>query len=185
MDFSAINAKRAKSAAKKEKRAEKAKSLWRPKVKRKKLPSLPKLKTILWDKISLVVRSWSPICVACRVNPTYSANHIVPSNDGAATRFFLPNIYPGCSSCNEAERRRRGQWVKRHEEIFGVDFVDALYAMSKEIFPLKRWWLNEQIARMDALLNLEAFNAQQLSPSPDGGIASPLTPELPTPNPPG
>ncbi len=150
IDFRAM---REKAAAKKAKRKEKAKTLWSKvkKVKRVKLPSLTKLKTVLWTETSLLVRSWSPVCVACRVNPTYSANHIVPSNDGAATRFFLPNLYPGCSSCNEAERRRRGQWVKKHEEIFGVDFVDALYAFSKTTHPLKRWWLWEQIARIRSL----------------------------------
>ena len=120
-------------------------------IKRKRLPSISKLNAVLWNETSLLVRSWSPICVACMTNATYSANHIVPSNDGAMTRFFLPNLYPGCSPCNESERRKRGRWVKRHEELFGKDFVDALYAMSEVEFQIKRHWLNEQIDRVRKL----------------------------------
>lgn len=121
-------------------------------AKRKKSPSLSKLKKELWKEISLLVRSWSPVCIVPGCwEPTYCAAHIVPSHEGAATRFFLPNLYPCCGPHNDAERHRRASWVKKHEEMFGVDFVTALYDFAKTTFPLKKWWVREQIARVKKL----------------------------------
>lgn len=153
--YQAAIAKASKSAERKAARAEKAKTLWKDKpkkVKRKKSPSLSKLKKLLWEQISLLVRSWSPICIVpgCQ-NPTQDACHIVPANDGAATRFFLPNLYPGCKPHNTAEKHQRGSWVYKHREMFGDDFVDALYAYSETTFPLKKWWVLEQTERMKKL----------------------------------
>lgn len=147
-------AKKSAASARRSKRAEKRASLphgQHKRAKQPKLPSISKLKKIFWHEISLYVRSWSPVCAACKTNPTQCAAHIVPSKDGAATRFFLPNLYPACFKCNEDEHFHRGQWVKRHEQMFGVDFVDALYAMSRETFQIKRVWLVEQIERIRTL----------------------------------
>jgi hypothetical protein len=145
---------RAKSAERKAKRKAKGLELGlrtkAGKVKKKKSPSLSKLKKILWDAMSLLVRSWSAVCLACGA-PTQCAAHIVPSNDGAATRYFLPNLYPACFSCNESERRFRGSWVYRHRDMFGADFVDALYAFSETTFQLKKHWVLEQTERVNRL----------------------------------
>lgn len=121
-------------------------------LKRKKSPTLSMLKKKLWSKIAPLVRSWSVVCLACGVNPTSCAAHIVPSNDGAATRFFLPNLYPACHACNKAEHHQRGSWVYRHREIFGADVVDALYSFSETTFQLKKDWVLEQTERMNRLL---------------------------------
>lgn len=120
------------------------------KKKKKKSPSLSNLKNLLWAEISLLVRSWSETCLACHAN-TQCAAHIVPANDGAATRFFLPNLYPACFSCNESERRQRGSWVYKHREMFGADYVDALYALSETTFQIKKHWVVEQTERMKKL----------------------------------
>lgn len=152
-----IRALREKAAARKARRDEKVREnaalagerVLRPR-KRKKSPSLSKLKKTLWGEISLLVRSWSPSCLACG-GPTQAACHIVPANDGAATRFFLPNLYPGCFSCNEAERRQRGSWVYKHRALFGDEYVDALYALSETTFQLKKHWVLEQIERIKKL----------------------------------
>lgn len=152
MNYAEAVAAKAKSKLRKSKREAKAAVLWPKKVKRKKSPSLSKLKKLLWTEISLVVRSWSPTCVVpgCQ-NPTQDACHIVPSNDGAATRFFLPNLYPGCKPHNAAESYRRGSWVYKHKEMFGDDFVDCLYMMSREMFDLDKSWVLEQTERMRKL----------------------------------
>ena len=121
------------------------------KAKRKKSPTLSKLKKELWREISLLVRSWSNFCWACFTGPVEVAAHIVPSNDGAATRYFLPNLYPCCMACNTAERFQRGTWVYRHREIFGADMVDALYEMSRQTFQLKKHWVLEQTERIKKL----------------------------------
>jgi hypothetical protein len=120
------------------------------KTKKKKSPSMSKLKKELWDATSALVRSWSAICIVCR-RPTQCAAHIVPSNEGAATRYFLPNLYPCCINCNGLEKWNRGSWVKKHEAMFGVEFVDALYDFSKTTFQLKKWWVLEQTERMRKL----------------------------------
>lgn len=121
-------------------------------AKRRESPSLSKLKKILWDEMSLLVRSWSDTCIVPECfSPTQCAAHIVPSHEGAATRFFLPNLYPCCNPHNDAERHRRATWVKKHEEMFGVDFVDALYQLAKTVFPLKKWWVLEQTVRIKNL----------------------------------
>ena len=99
-----------------------------------------------------MVRSWSPVCIApgCR-NETECAAHIVPANDGAATRFFLPNLYPCCLAHNYDEVNHRGSWVYKHREMFGADFVDALYAFSETTFQLKKHWVLEQTDRIKKL----------------------------------
>lgn len=144
-------AKASKAAIRKSKREQKAATLWPKKVKKKKSPSMSLLKKKLWEELRFVVYAESPVCRACGLDNDPVACHIVPSSDSAATKFFLPNIYRGCGSCNDAERRRRAQWVKRHEEIFGVDYVNALYDFSKTEFQLKKHWVLEQIERMKKL----------------------------------
>lgn len=119
--------------------------------KRKKSPSMSKLKKQLWSEISLLVRSWSERCAACKVNPTSSAAHIVPSNSGAATRYFLPNLYPVCIGCNYAEYHQRGPWVYKHKEMFGDEYVDALYSMSRETFQIKKDWVIAETERIKKL----------------------------------
>lgn len=111
--------------------------------------SIPQLKKLLWNEISKYVRR-EPFCKICQ-QPTQCACHIVPSNDGAMTKFFLPNIYPGCFSCNNKERRFRFSWVFIHKQLFGEDYVNALYMMSRDIFQFKRPWIIEQIHRFKAL----------------------------------
>jgi len=126
--------------------------------KRNKSPSLSKLKKILWDATATIVKSWSRTCWACG-GPTQCAAHIVPSNDGAATRFFLPNLYPCCLTCNTNERYFRGSWVYKHKKIFGADYVDALYDFSETIFQIKKHWVIEQTERMINLAKQRPHNS--------------------------
>jgi len=127
----------------------------RSKKKRKKSPSMSKLKKLLWEEMRFVVYAEAENCRACGSGDAPVACHIVPSSESAATKFFLPNIYRGCQSCNDSERRRRGQWVKRHEEIFGADYVNALYEMSKTTFQLKKHWVMSETERMRGLRGKE------------------------------
>lgn len=119
-----------------------------------KSPTLSKLKKALWLEMSLFVRSWSPVCLACGSRPSQCAAHIVPSHEGAATRFFLPNLYPACRICNGLENWNRGSWVYKHKEMFGADFVDALYSMSDSAFQIKKHWVIEQTDRIRRLRTL-------------------------------
>lgn len=151
--------KKEQSAIRKKKRQEKGAMLGlrAKKPKKKKSHSLSKLKKLLWEEQRQVVYSESPNeCMSCGGNEPPMACHIVPSNDGAITRFFLPNIYRGCRDCNMAEQARRGRWRGKFEELFGRDYVEALYLMSEEDnakpmnekFQLKKYWVLEQTCRM-------------------------------------
>lgn len=130
--------------------------------KKKKSPSLSKLKKELWHVLREVVYAEAPnICMTCGATESAPvACHIVPASESALLRFFLPNLYRGCHSCNKAEQSRRGQWVKLFEERFGEDYVNALYWMAademlkpiNERFQIKKWWVLEQTARMRKLL---------------------------------
>ena len=132
------------------------------KAKRKKSPTLSKLKKLLWTEISLLVRSWSPVCLGCLSNPTECAGHVVPANSGGATAHFLPNLVPMCFSCNGDEFRHRGEWVYRFKSILGDEVVDALYQFNKEskdqsslyFWQPKKWWVLEQTERMKRLRGL-------------------------------
>lgn len=158
--FSEALARKEKSAARKAVRAEKSKTLWGKRAKKKKSHSLSKLKKLLWSELREVVYASSELCLTCGSPDSPVACHIVPSSEGAITAFFLPNIYRGCASCNKAEVSRRGQWVKRFEEVFGSDYVTALYQMvsdeiSKPInarFQLKKYWVLEQTERMRKII---------------------------------
>lgn len=120
--------------------------------KKKKSPSMSKLKKLLWEEMRFVVYAESPDrCKACGSGNPPVACHIVPSHEGAATRFFLPNVYRGCNSCNKSEQVRRVSWVTRHEEIFGKDYVEALRDMSRTIFDMDKVWVREQTERMRGL----------------------------------
>lgn len=128
------------------------------KQKRQKSPSLSKLKRVLWGEISLLVRSWSNVCISCG-GPVEVAAHIVPSNESAITRYFLPNLYPCCKLCNGLEKWNRATWVFHHKDMFGDDYVSALYQLAAdedkkpllERFQIKKHWVLEQTERIRRL----------------------------------
>ena len=164
MNLSEIKDKIAHAAERKAKRQAKAKEIWMEKPKKekkKKSPSLSKLKKILWDVLRQVVYAQSEVCLTCGSDAEPQACHIVPASESALLKFFLPNIYRGCAACNKAEQSRRGQWVKRFEDAFGADYVNALYQMAadeflkplNERFQLKKYWVLEQTHRIDRLNN--------------------------------
>lgn len=122
------------------------------KKKKKKSPTLSKLKKLLWDEIVKVVYAQNPLCLTCGSDAPPVACHIVPSHEGAATRFFLPNLYRGCATCNLNEKWNRGKWaILIFPAFFGEDYVDALYDMSSQIFDLDKSWVIEQTERMRKL----------------------------------
>ena len=135
------------------------------KPRRKKSPSLSKLKKLLWHEISLLVRYGNRAiddqpyrCVGCAY-PSECAGHVVPANSGGATAFFLPNLVPMCFGCNGAEKNHRGEWVYRFKDILGDEVVDALYLFNREskdqsspyFWQVKKWWVLEQTERIKKL----------------------------------
>lgn len=113
------------------------------KPKKKKSPSMSKLKKALWTQVSAYVRARdrredAGRCLACRTRPIEVAAHIIPSNEGAATRYDEFNLYGCCITCNGLEKWNRASWVYKHKEMFGAERVDQLYAQSRQITQFKR-----------------------------------------------
>jgi hypothetical protein len=121
------------------------------KVKKKKSPTLSKLKKELWKEISLYVRKSGIQCITCGGIGSVAC-HIVPSSEAGITRYFLPNIYLGCLRCNYLEFNNRATWARiRFPIAFGQDYVDALYEYSQVPFDFDKHWVIEQIERMRML----------------------------------
>lgn len=89
------------------------------------------IKAALWDAVSLFVKmrdKWvhGDLCRICGQRPIQCAYHLVPSNDGAATRYDPENIVGACNGCNNAERWHRFKYEIIHEDLFGKDRMDTL-----------------------------------------------------------
>ena len=123
---------------------------------RKLLPSIKTLKDKLWDLNTLAVRKRDgPMCRACKVNPGYAQNHIVPQCEGPGLVFDLDNLFWGCSSCNASEKFFRATWRgEKFPSIFGADFVDELWRRSRLPAQLRRGELNALIAEREKYLGI-------------------------------
>lgn len=112
-------------------------------AKRPKSKSMSNLKKELWVEVSAFVRErdrakYAGRCLACQTNPIQVACHIIPSHEGAATRYDETNLYAGCIPCNGAEKWNRASWVFKHKQMFGAEKIDQLYAKSRQIVQFKR-----------------------------------------------
>ena len=101
------------------------------------------VKKALWDMVSLYVRLrdkalYGPMCRICGRRPIQCAYHLVPSNDGADTRYDPANIVGACSSCNFAEYHHRYSFQFKHEKLFGLELMDALREKSKAVVQYSR-----------------------------------------------
>ena len=119
-------ARQAAAKIRKEKRKAKAKELWP-------IPqSMSLVKKRLWNLISLYVRLrdsvlFGGLCLICHIRPIQCAYHIVPSNDGAGTRWdWDNNIVGACHACNYGEMRHRFKYRLKHIQIFGAERMAAL-----------------------------------------------------------
>lgn len=139
-DFAAL---RSKAAARKAKRAEKAATLWKKKPKRKKLPSMRRVKKAAWDALSQYVRARDAAknggrCLICSTNPIELAYHIWPASAGSAAKWNPLGIVGGCGPCNYGEVNNRAEYVFKHIEIFGFEAVEKLRLESKQFVQYKR-----------------------------------------------
>lgn len=146
-----------KAAALERKAKRKASARFNAKVSgRKILPSIKALKNKLWDLNTLaVMKRDGSMCRACKKNPGYAQNHIVPQCEGPGLVYDLDNIFWGCSSCNAAEKFRRGWWRGEvFPSIFGAEYVDNLWKRSRHPSQLRRGELNALIAAREEYLGV-------------------------------
>lgn len=100
------------------------------------------LKKKLWDLVSLYVRLRDKALYGdrCRVGRACRgrgliecAFHLVPSNDGAATRYDPANIVGACNRCNRGEQLNRFKYEGVLERVFGKAYMDDLRARARAI----------------------------------------------------
>ena len=103
-----FNALRAKISAKKVKRAEKAKTLWRRKIKRPKSPTHSDLEKARWEACSLFIRRrdnklYGGKCFICDTRPIQHAGHLI-SRRRLATKYHPDNVHGQCAFCNWSDK---------------------------------------------------------------------------------
>ena len=153
VDFSAVNAKRAKALERKNQRAVKRAVLFPPRpgqdkkskklAKRKKLPSMAKVKKACWDALSLYVRARDAevnqgLCMICSEKPITLGYHLIPAGSGSMAKWDPLNIVGGCRDCNCGEYNRRVKYAYIHINLFGLEFMNALEAKSRIMVQYKR-----------------------------------------------
>lgn len=122
-----------KSEDRKAKRKAKARQLWGV----AKAMTKTAIKKKLWTLVSLYVRMRDNYlygkCRICGIRPIQCAYHLIPSNDGAATRYDPEAIVGGCDPCNYGERMHRFKYRLKHIEIFGAELIARLEAKATQI----------------------------------------------------
>ena|SRR3990167_21621 len=137
---SEFNALRAKMAAKKAKRAEKAKTLWPKKVKRPKSPTHASLEKARWAAFSLFIRRrdnklYGGKCFTCDINPIHDAGHII-SRRKLATKYHPDCVHGQCRRCNYSDRFVPGYHdfcVSVFIRKLGLEKYQELVALSRTI----------------------------------------------------
>jgi len=137
-----------------DKRAEKAKTLWTKvkRVKRKKLPSMARMKKMAWEALSLFVRARDAVrfngkCAICRVNHIECAYHLIPASEGAGVKWDAENIVGACFRCNYMEHRFRMSYTLKHMSLFGADKIMAIHNRRNDIVQYKRHHYAEMIVK--------------------------------------
>lgn len=125
---------------------------------RKKLPSIPKLKKELKKVLHpyiikrdvLKYEGWCPTCQFRKGGDQYrieSANHIFSVGDYPALQFNERAIYGGCHRCNCAEMSRRSLWANYFRRWMGSNVYDALECLGRQAHKWDRGELMELIEK--------------------------------------
>ena len=147
-DFMAI---KRKVKTRKSKRIDNAKFIAKI-SKRPRKPSIKSLRKKLWDTLTRYVRRRDgPLCRICKLEPGYALFHLVPQNEGNAVRYDPLNVVWGCRSCNCAEVNHRARYARKFEEMFGKEYMDALWTKSRIIPQFRRPDWERMIAEVEAL----------------------------------
>lgn len=132
--------------AKREKRAEKAKTLWVPRPKPKKTPSMAKWwdarLDALWGK-AVRSRDRKKFGDVCRIHKARNCTgrnecgyHVISKARGHAIRWKMAAGVAACNPCNDGERWNRVLYDEHHIKIFGKEVIDNLKATSHQTLKL-------------------------------------------------
>lgn len=120
-------------------------------VKRKKIPSIKKIKKQAWDAFSLFIRNRDKKCVLCNSIKGFSAGHLIPRGK-SATKFDENNVFGLCSTCNFRDRFEPGyhdKYVAWYFIKFGAGRYIKLVEKSQQIKQRKRQDFEDIIKKYD------------------------------------
>lgn len=106
-------------------------------MRKKKLPTLPKLKKDLWTVFSRYIRLRDKgICISClkqcEYGSAYHAGHLLPkANCGLALYFDEGNVNGQCYNCNMNLGGAGAMYAKHLIEKYGQDELDRIYELFK------------------------------------------------------
>lgn len=104
-------------------------------MKRKKLPSLPKLKKRLWKIFSEYIRrrdadeNGMVTCISCGVKRDWrelQAGHYLPKSLGLSVYFEPRNVQPQCGKCNLTLQGNQYQYGLALKKKYGESVIDEL-----------------------------------------------------------
>lgn len=113
----------------------------KPKIGRKKLPSIKSIKKRTWNLFSLFIRARDKKCVLCGSVKGFSAGHLIPISK-ASTRYDENNVFGLCSTCNFRDRFEPGfhdRYVAWYFVKFGAGKYIKLVEKSKGAVQYKRF----------------------------------------------
>jgi 5-methylcytosine-specific restriction endonuclease McrA len=129
------------------------------------------IKARLWALVSeyarLRDREWFITCRICRRRPIQCAYHLIPSNDGAATRYDLDNIVGACNPCNNGERLHRFKYRLKHIDIFGKEWIEHLEAKASKAHQYSRADLLEMIGTFKKRIETRSWMARAQLDTPE------------------
>lgn len=101
----------------------------------KRIP-LPKLRAALTDVCHPYIRKrdarlFGGMCVICGQRPIQCAYHILRKTRGDGIRWFEFAIVGACFGCNYGELRHPHLYLEKHIDIFGIEWINAIRAISR------------------------------------------------------
>ena len=149
MNYDEAISKLKKAVEKKNKRAEKAKTLWKGRPNRKKSKSGSKIEMEYWKAFSDWIRAkphdyfpskpqgMEGLCWYCGVKPIECAGHVI-SRRRRAVKYDERNVFASCLSCNWADKfvpGRHDQMVTLYIDRWGIEQWKEIVELSKKTCP--------------------------------------------------
>lgn len=121
-----ISAQRAKTAARKARRLEKAKRIGTAK------PSLSKLKKTLWALLAPAIRqAYGPLCFTCGGNGNQTGHMFAKGRAHAISAWHPDNLRPQCFYCNINMGGNGAEFARRYIDNYGPLAFEWMSDLSK------------------------------------------------------
>lgn len=123
-------------------------------------PTVSKLKKKLDEIYSKYIRNKYAdkdgycTCVTCGVRKHWKEmqnGHYIPRTHNS-TRWYDRNCHPQCVSCNVFMKGRMDEYALFLVWTYGQGILEELHKKKSEIFPIKTFWLEEQIQKYKEII---------------------------------